>query len=563
MTDHIDLKELSIRESEQVEWKENVADTDDVVQALSAFANDWGNLGGGYVVCGAAEARDEHGFPYIKTVGLTAARLKEVEGEVLTGCRERVSPAIVPLVQELPADSPDHRILVFVMPATRHPHLFRRRDEAGPYYVRISRNTMEARNGVLRELLVRKGDAEPWDHEPCKTATRNDLDLLALREFLQRIDFPDPDTGIEQYLSDTKSFHALVPPLYAREPLTGTLRPRNFAMLLFGRNLQQHIPGAHSYFSIYPGVDRGERHGERNELTGTLLDQYRRLTNLLDEQCRVAYDRASGIQNAEKYPRRALQEAMVNALAHRDYSLHYPTRITAFSDRIEILSPGALLGGVSLEQLRQGQAPPKWRNQSLVWFLSRLDMAQAEGQGITTILRTMYERGCPPPRFEANEWQLVCTLPAHPRHALATDRRRVTDAILTGDLDRARMALNAAVGHLESAPVDWDDEVASIGNLFIELGDHRAAVDFMDARFRGRPELNENAAVLLVRGNALLGLARGRSVVVGGIEASRESTALALRDLRAARNLAADAPTLTAVLKALAVAEEWRPGVRP
>lgn len=49
----VDLQELWRRVIEQTEWKENVANIDDVVETLSAFANDLANLGGGYVVCGA------------------------------------------------------------------------------------------------------------------------------------------------------------------------------------------------------------------------------------------------------------------------------------------------------------------------------------------------------------------------------------------------------------------------------------------------------------------------------------------------------------------------------
>src|SRR5580658_5065567 len=98
------------------------------------------------VICGAKEEKDEHGFPRVVIVGLSAARLKEVEGKVLTACRDRVSPSIAPLVDELPSNSPDRRVLVFIMPATRSAHLFRRRESARRYYVRISRETREARN---------------------------------------------------------------------------------------------------------------------------------------------------------------------------------------------------------------------------------------------------------------------------------------------------------------------------------------------------------------------------------------------------------------------------------
>ena len=53
----LDLQELLVRESEQVEWKENVADFRDVVRTVVAFANDLSNLGGGRVVCGVKEEK--------------------------------------------------------------------------------------------------------------------------------------------------------------------------------------------------------------------------------------------------------------------------------------------------------------------------------------------------------------------------------------------------------------------------------------------------------------------------------------------------------------------------
>ena len=58
---NIDLKELSARESEQVEWKENGNDkfvVSSIVKTISAFANDIANFGGGYVVCGAKETKE-------------------------------------------------------------------------------------------------------------------------------------------------------------------------------------------------------------------------------------------------------------------------------------------------------------------------------------------------------------------------------------------------------------------------------------------------------------------------------------------------------------------------
>ncbi|MEU5880836.1 ATP-binding protein [Spirillospora sp. NPDC047279] len=440
MTALIDLDELARRENEQTEWKENVADIDDVVATLTAFANDLQNLGGGYVVCGVREDKDKHGFPALVRVGLTANRLREIEGTVLTRCRDLVSPPITPLVEEL--DTPDSqlRILVFVQPATGTAHTFRRRNDGAKHYVRVSRSTIEARNGTLKDLLVRKGALEPWDRRPCNGATESDLDLLALREALQRMGIFSHETGVEPYLSPDVQLSAFVPPLLASEPLTGVLRPRNFAVLLFGRETQRFIPGAVTYFSIYTGGDRSDPHAERHDLAGNVLEQALRLQELLDIQSYTAFDKTDAASpNVIKYPKRALYEAMGNALAHRDYELPDPTRLTVFSDRIEVASPGALTTGIDIETLRTGTASPRWRNQSLAWFFSRMQLAQAEGQGIPTILRSMREEGCPPPTFEADTIRVLCVLPAHPRHAALRDLRSAEQALALGDLETARI----------------------------------------------------------------------------------------------------------------------------
>jgi len=446
MTVAIDIAELARRENEQTEWKENVADIDDVVATLCAFANDLQNLGGGYVVCGVKEDKDEHGFPKFLRVGLTASRLKEVEGTVLVRCRERVSPPIAPLVEELDSEDPQRRILVFVQPATGSAHSFRRGHDGAKHFVRVSRSTIEARNGLLKDLLVRKGVLEPWDRRPCNAATVNDLDLLALRDAMQRMGVFSPDRGVEPYLVDRAQISPFVPSLCVAEPLSGVLRPRNYAVLLFGREPQRFIPGAFSIYSAYPGIDRTDPFARRFELPGTLLDQARRLQEFLDAEVFTLFDKTNlKAPNAETYPRRALQEAMVNALAHRDYELGDPARITSYQDRIEFVSPGPLPVGVALKDLRARRVTPRWRNQALAWFLSRLQLAQAEGQGIQTIRSSMKAAGCPPPVFEASEVSVTCVLRAHPRFKAtepkaSTRTRRVQPAAPAKGKPRTRTA---------------------------------------------------------------------------------------------------------------------------
>jgi hypothetical protein len=296
--------------------------------------------------------------------------------------------------------------------------------------------------GIDGDLLL-----EPWDRRLCNGATEVDLDLIVLREALRRMRLFSAEQGLEPFLSPDHSLSPFVPPLLAAEPLTGVLRPRNFAVLLFGRNPQRFIPGAVAVFSIYPGGDRSDPISERHDLAGNLVEQALKLQQLLDVQSYTAFDKTDpDAPNAIKYPKRALYETLGNALAHRDYEAFDPTRLTVFADRIEVASPGSLPTGVDLGALRAGAAPPKWRNQALAWFFSRLQLAQAEGQGIPTILRSMREEGNPPPTFDADQIRVVVTLPAHPRHAILRDLRAADHALVRGDLERARTQVEAVLG---------------------------------------------------------------------------------------------------------------------
>jgi ATP-dependent DNA helicase RecG len=410
----IDLNDLAKRENEQTEWKESVADIDDVVKTLTAFANDLQNLGGGYVVCGVREDKNRDGFPLLVRTGLSATRFKEIENTVLARCRDRVSPSLAPLVEELSVDGSGQRILVFIQASTGTAHTFRAGNDGAKHFVRVSRSTIEARNGILKDLLVRRGALEPWDRRVCSHATESDIDLLALRDTLTQLGLGD--SAPELYLSENVALSAFVPPLMAREPLTGVLRPRYFGLLLFGRNPQAFIPGAVAFFSRYAGFDRSAERGQRLELARTLIDQLRAILPIVEAEAITLFDKSNRTHpSVTKYPARALREAVVNAFVHRDYESLDPLRVTAFVDRIEVLTPGALSLGTNASELENATASPRWRNQTLAWFLARLGYAEAEGQGLRTIQTTLRDAGSPQAEYQADQVRVVCTLRAHPR----------------------------------------------------------------------------------------------------------------------------------------------------
>lgn len=425
MAFNIDLKELSQRESERVEWKENGDDKfiiNSIVKTISAFANDIANFGGGYVVCGAKETKDEFGFPKVLYTGLSAEKLKEIEGKVLQHCRDNVSPSIAPIVQEL--DNPEDkstRILVFVVLASSDAHTYRN-GETVHYYVRISKETKEARNGIFAQLLIKKQKIEYFDKRVSSKSTENDIDVLLFRDSIHEMGLFHQNKSLEDYFSNKEQIAELVPPLFVRDNLTKVLQPKNFALLMFGKksSITSIFPESYTVVSIYKGLDRSEPTAERHTITGSIIEQAKKAMTLLNTQVYMVFDKTSTKPNQVKYPVRALQEALVNAIVHRDYEIPAPIRITIFVDRIEIMSPGSLHWGVDKEKFLNGKASPKWRNQSFAYLFNKLQLAQSEGQGIPTIFRTMKDEGCPAPIFDIETESITCILPAHARHQIST-----------------------------------------------------------------------------------------------------------------------------------------------
>ena len=429
----VDLKMLSARESERVEWKENVADIDNIIKTITAFANDFSNLGGGYIVCGAKEGKDEHGFQKIFYTGLTADRLSEIKNRALSDCRTKVNPEIVPLTDDIRIPNDESRkILVFIIPSTGHAHSYRARGkDSSTYYIRVGTSTIEAKNGLLRELLISKKQLEPWDKRINSNADIGDIDLIILRDYLQEMNLWSPKKTMEDYISDKEKLSDFVPPLAGTIGLTmnltdltgGELKPKNFTLLMFGKKILDFFEGAYTIFSVYKGKDRSEPTAERHHITGTIVQQAKRLIELLNTESYTVFDKTAAFPNQVKYPIRALQEAVVNALVHRDYESSQPTRITVFIDRIEIISPGELPRAINKEKFLKGKAYPHWRNQTLAYFFNKLQLAQAEGQGIPTIFRTMKEEGCPEPVFELESESVVCILPANPGYQRIGDKQ--------------------------------------------------------------------------------------------------------------------------------------------
>ncbi len=181
------------------------------------------------------------------------------------------------------------------------------------------------------------------------------------------------------------------------------------AVMLFCPYPQAFFPG----FSIIAMVVPGTELGETGELGERFTDNERiegNIPQMLEDALRFVrrnmhhrtiIDPATG-KRADRtdYPLTAVREAILNALVHRDYSMHteaMPVQLLIFDDRIEIRNPGGIYGRIKADQL--GKVQPDTRNPVLAMALEVMKITENRYSGIPTIRREMAGYGLKEPEF--------------------------------------------------------------------------------------------------------------------------------------------------------------------
>ena len=170
------------------------------------------------------------------------------------------------------------------------------------------------------------------------------------------------------------------------------------------------VPG----YSIGELGNSGERFLDNKRIEGTISEMLEEAMVFCKRNMKIKtiIDSKTGKRNDRtEYPINAVREAILNALIHRDYSVHTegtPIQINFFTDRLEIHSPGGLYGRMTVEQL--GKARPDLRNPTLATMAESLNQAENRYSGIPTIRMEMKEYGLPEPEFKNGRNEFVVTL---------------------------------------------------------------------------------------------------------------------------------------------------------
>ncbi len=190
----------------------------------------------------------------------------------------------------------------------------------------------------------------------------------------------------------------------------GTFRPTAAGLLVLGKAPDAVFPQCRIAANTYGGTEKGEAI-DRKDIRQPLPKAIQEATDFLVRNMRHA-TRVSGFARVQidEYPYEALREALINAVAHRDYSLRGSSiRLEKYADRIVILSPGLPPPPLTLAKIRSLKYLPCSRNPNVARALSFFDRIEEQGDGFRRMVTVTRNMGLPEPEFQIIDGHFVVT----------------------------------------------------------------------------------------------------------------------------------------------------------
>jgi ATP-dependent DNA helicase RecG len=404
-----DLINGQVVEWERIEFKAGWNDLD-ILHTICAFANDFGNLGGGYIIIGIDE---KAGRPILPLKGLQPSEADKIQKELLNLCKQRISKEYSPYVepvtyekklilviwcpggQERPYEAPES----FTKGAIRH------------YFIRRFNNTVKPNKTEREELL--RFSAIPYDDRTNHHYTINDLSPGLIRSFLQEIKsklFDEFDKT--SFLDICRQMNLVVGP-------DEYIKPKNYALMFFNDHPEKIFPNAQIELINFQTSDTD------SAFTETIFDgpihiqlkealKYFKFQVIKERVNKVPYQ-AEAIRYFN-FPYEALEEVLANAVYHRNYEINEPIEVRIHPDRIHIISFPGPDPFIKMEDMETGKVLiRRYRNRQIGNILKELKLTEGKCTGIPLILRSMKKNGSPKPFFESDDSRqaLMVTLPAH------------------------------------------------------------------------------------------------------------------------------------------------------
>ena len=344
-------------EDSQTELKRGLGDLSAIGKAICAFTN----TTGGVLVLGVSDTRDVVG------VGENPDKAHERLASFLqTGCSAPVHARIGR--RELPQGW----VCWVEVPRQRG---FEPMRYDGRVWVRRDRSSVEPSATELLELYDAFGYLLT-EERAILDASPAQIDLGAFRAYLERLGFdtsndPQPDSD-----DDLRNREVIV-------EIGGELRPSLYGVMAFGKDPQRYRRTRNFRVECvaYAGDDRACE-----------VLQVANAAGRIDEQVERAVGRFLGLGRFESYrnlvredrhllPRRAIREALSNAVTHRDYAITgSKVLLEVFERRVDVTSPGTLPNHMTVERVRAG-ANPRSRNESMAHYMAAMGFMEQRGRG--------------------------------------------------------------------------------------------------------------------------------------------------------------------------------------
>ncbi len=360
------------------EFKEEKVHSDDLASEIVAFAN----TEGGRILLGISDKKE------IKGISEPDIEMQRVENISHNNCE----PSLAVSIEKVKVNK-KIILCIYIPKGTERPY----RTNRGVYHIRTSSGKRQA----TREELLRLYQATRsiyYDELPVPATSINELDILYFRRFFENFyqtKIEDMNADLNKLLENMKVL------TWMDEKLVFTVG----GYLLFGLNPQKEFPCCKITIAKFDGNEIGEEF-EKKDLDGKLEEQIEGADRILNQYLKTKV-KIEGFENELKFeiPKGVLREAVVNAVAHRDYHIPSQIRIFIFDNRLEIMSPGKLPNTISLENIRLGVHSE--RNQLIVSYLAKMGYMTQIGTGIPRMIRLLKEHTGREPDFEERDQEFM------------------------------------------------------------------------------------------------------------------------------------------------------------
>lgn len=403
-------------ESDRLEFKAGW-NPDDIYPSICAFANDFENQGGGYIIIGVEE---ENGIAKRPVKGVAEKELDAIQKSML-GFNKKIIPAYFPKTIIDRVD--DRYVLILWVPAgIQRPykvpeHVTAKKEKSYKYFIRYNTSSISATSEQEQELIQMAGRI-PFDEQPNPVAGFEDISLVLLEEHLKatgsKLAKQVSIRGVREILEEMK--------LLEGEP--ERLRIKNVALMMFCEESDRFFPYMQVDIVKFPNgsVNDPNNFIEVPSIKGSVPSIIKRtmekLQDMVIEERITKVDYQMEAVRRFSYPYQALEEAVVNAFYHRDYMSYEPVHIEIEPDCINIISFPGIDRSVPMEIVKKGERfrTRVYRNRRLGEFLKELHLSEGHSTGIPTIQDELARNGSPRAVFETDEERrgLCVRIPIHP-----------------------------------------------------------------------------------------------------------------------------------------------------